>query len=208
MGLVVGLQLLSATAQAQQSAAPEEACNELSAIVNAVGARLKKSLQIDPRVHACVQGRVDVPSMSYRDLQALLALHGFIDTMELDGIIQIVPDAIARQLPLRLIDDRTRDVGEFEMVMKVVDTAPLNAAQLVPVLRPLLSQYSHLVADIQTNSMIVVTRYGNVRTLENLLRALKVRPLVPLSERLPPARPMSDKDKVRDEAARSASPPR
>jgi type II secretory pathway component GspD/PulD (secretin) len=194
--LVVGLQLLSAAALGQQNAVSEEAClNELGKVVSEVGARLKKRLQIDPRVHGCVQGRIDVPSMTYRDLQALLALHGFVDTMELDGIIQIVPDAVARQLPLRLIDDRTRDVGEFEMVIKVVDTAPLNASYLVPILRPLLSQYSHLVANTQTNSMIVVARYANVRTLENLLRVLKSQPLVPLP------------DRPREDATRSTSPP-
>ena len=132
--LVAGLQLLSAAALGQQSYASEEECrNELANVVSEVGTRLKKRLQIDPRVRGCVQGRIDVPNMTYRDLQALLALHGFVDTMELDGIIQIVPDAVARQQPLRLIDERSRDVGEFEMVMKVVDATPLSASHLVPI---------------------------------------------------------------------------
>lgn len=196
--LVVGLQLLSAVALGQQSYAAEEECrNELANVVSEVGTRLKKRLQIDPRVRGCVQGRIDVPNMTYRDLQALLALHGFVDTMELDGIIQIVPDAVARQQPLRLIDERSRDVGEFEMVMKVVDATPLSASHLVPILRPLLSQYSHLVSVTNTNTMIVVARYANVRALETLLQAMKSQRLVPLPV---PERP-------RDDATRGANPP-
>jgi type II secretory pathway component GspD/PulD (secretin) len=196
--LVAGLQLLSAGALGQQrETAAEECRNELAKVVSEVGTRLQKRLQIDPRVRGCVQGRLDVPSMTYRDLQALLALHGFVDTMELDGIIQIVPDAVARQQPLRLIDERSRDVGEFEMVMKVVDTTPLSASHLVPILRPLLSQYSHLVSITHTNSMLVVARYANVRALEYLLQALKSQPLVAL--------PVPDRP--RDEPTRSVNPP-
>ena len=200
-GWLAGLQLLGSAAAAQQGAPSEEpskeACADLAGILVEAGGRLKKDFQIDPRVRGCVRGEVDVSAMSYRDLQAMLALHGFVDVMEQDGIIQVVPDGGARQQPLRLIDERTRDVGEFEMVMKLVDVTPLNAAQLVPILRPLLSQYSHLVAHSQTNTMVIVSRYASVRTLENLLRALKARPLAPAAA--------ADQS---EEAGRGVEPPR
>jgi len=121
---------------------------------------------------------IDAQRISYRELQALLALHGFLDTMEADGVINIVPDANARQLPLRFIDDTARDVGEFEIVMKIIDPSPLSAAHLIPILRPLIPQYGHLVADGQTNALIVVSRYGTVRTLEAMIRKLRQRPMV------------------------------
>jgi general secretion pathway protein D len=179
-GLALGV-LLSCTLLSQPSRAADEGCSsDLGKIISELGVRLKKTFQIDPRVRGCLHERVDVAQTSFRDLQALLALYGFMDTAETGGIIQIIPDANARQTPLRLIDDQARDVGEFEVVMKIIDTAPLNAAVLVPILRPILPQYAHLVAVSQTNSMIVVGRYGNVRTVETLLRALRTRPLVPM----------------------------
>jgi general secretion pathway protein D len=191
----VGLLLSSAVLSQQSSAADDEGCpNDLVKTINEVGARLKKDFQIDPRTRGCLAGPIDVSKTSYRDLQALLALHGFMDTMETDGVIQIIPDAGARSMPLRLIDDRTRDVSEFEMVMKIVDTGPLNASQLVPILRPLLPQYAHLVAHTQTNSMVIVARYGNVRTLETLLRSLRARPMVPV-------------EKIKDDVSRDAGAP-
>jgi type II secretory pathway component GspD/PulD (secretin) len=148
-------------------------------VIDKVGARLKKKFLVDPRVAGCVYDElIDVEKMSYEEFQAALALHGYVDGMQLDGVIRIVPDANARQLPLRLIDDRTREVGEHEMVMKIIDPAPLTAQSLVPILRPLLSQYSHLVSDPQTNSMILVARYGNVRTVEALVSAMRARPVV------------------------------
>lgn len=151
--------------------------------VSAVGARLKKSFLIDQRLDCvAVSTPVDVQKTSYRDLQALLALYGFVDSAAADGSIYIVPEAMARQLPMRIIDDKTRDVGDAELVMKIIDPSPLNAAPLVPILRPLLPQYAHLVTDTQTNSMIVVARYGNIRTLEAMLRSLQQRPLVTPAE--------------------------
>lgn len=182
LGLLMALALRDAAAVEQASDTGSAGCRELSSIVTDIGVHLQKRFQIDPRVRGCVPADLDTARMSYRDLQALLALRGFIDTMELDGVIQIVPDANARQLPVRLIDDSSRGIGEFEMVMKVIDPAPLKASQVVPMLRPLLPQYSHLVADSQTNSLIVVTRYAGVRTLEGLLRALRARPLVPVEK--------------------------
>jgi general secretion pathway protein D len=194
LGLLMVLPLRDAAGVEQTAEAAPANCRELSSIVNDVGARLKKRFQIDPRVGGCVSEELDTDRMSYRDLQGLLALRGFIDTMELDGVIQIVPDANARHLPVRLIDDSSRGIGEFEMVMKIVDPAPLEASQVVPMLRPLLPQYAHLVADSQTNSLIVVTRYAGVRTLETLLRALRARPLVPAEKTATEQRP-SDKSK-------------
>ncbi len=155
--------------------------------VSAVGARLKKSFLIDQRLD-CVAliTPVDAQKTSYRDLQALLALYGFVDSTAADGSVYIAPEAMARQLPMRIIDDKSRDVGDAELVMKIIDPAPLNAVPLIPILRPLLPQYAHLVADTQTNSMIVVARYGNIRTLEAMLRSLQQRPLVTPAEVRPP----------------------
>jgi general secretion pathway protein D len=193
--LSVVLQALSAAALGaaadNRDYSPGSGC-DLVRIVNEVGARLKKAFQIDPRVRACVVTSVDTATMSYRELQGLLAMYGFVDLMEREGVIQIVPDANARHLPLRLVDDRTRDIGEFEMVMKVIDAGPLKAGEVVPILRPLLPQYAHLVADSSTNSLIAVARYGSIRAMENLLRGLRARPQVAPAVAVPTTRGTSE----------------
>jgi general secretion pathway protein D len=167
-------------AGAESAAQPCVAESSLRNVVIAAARRLDKKLLIDPRLGPCMalSQPVDVQRITYRELQALLALHGFVDTIEAEGVISIVPEAVARQLPLRLIEDGSSEIGEFEMVMKIIDAAPLRAENLVPILRPLLPQYAHLVADVQTNSLLMVGRYGSVRSLEAMIRKLRQRPLV------------------------------
>jgi type II secretory pathway component GspD/PulD (secretin) len=186
MGFALSL-LLPGITMAQQAASSGEANAEcergdifIGKLIAVLKTRLNKKFIIDPRVRACVDltGGLDPQTMSYRDFQAVLALYGFVDTPEVAGIITIMPDANARQMPLRLIDDKTRDVGEFEMVIKLIDPSPLSSANLVPILRPLLSQYSHLVSQGETNTLIVVGRYSNVRSLENLIREMRKAPVV------------------------------
>jgi type II secretory pathway component GspD/PulD (secretin) len=178
--------LLTSFAMAQQ-APPNQASAEcergdifLPELIGILKSRFNKKFVIDPRVRACVNlaGGLDPRAMSYRDFQAVLAQYGFVDTPELAGIITIMPDANARQMPLRLIDDRTRDVGEFEMVMKLIDPSPLSASYLVPILRPLLSQYSHLVAQGETNQLLIVSRFSSIRSIEGLIREMRQAPVV------------------------------
>jgi general secretion pathway protein D len=184
LAMVLGLAgALPAVTAAGASDAPSQTCatdRSLLKIVTDAGRRLDKKLFIDPRLDLCVApGQpMDGQRITYGELQALLALYGLMTTVEAEGVISIVREDIARQLPLRLIDDNARGVGEFEMVMKLIDTAPLNPAILVPILRPLLPQYAHLVAHSETNTMIMVGRYGNVRSLEAMLVKLRQRPLV------------------------------
>lgn len=182
--LLMTTQLALAQAVEKEQAAKQEGCvpAELSLlqVVNDVEGRLKKRFAIDPRLSPCVKlaTPVDARRLSYAEFQALLAVHGYVDTMEVNGVTAIVPDASLRLSPIRLIDDGERNVGEHEAVIKLLDPGPLSSAQLVPMLRPMLPQYAHLVADAQTNTLIVVGRYGNVRTIENLLRSLRKREVV------------------------------
>jgi general secretion pathway protein D len=46
------------------------------------------------------------------------------------------------------------------------------AAQLVPILRPLLPQQAHLVAIACTNVLVIVDTFANVQRIEKLVRAL------------------------------------
>ncbi len=152
---------------------------ELMELLHMSAERLKKRFIVDPRVRGQVLlVNVDPRRMSYRELQAVLSVHGLVTTPEIEGTIRIVPDANARQLPMPLVHEKADNIGEEEMVTRIIDVESLEAARLIPILRPLLPQYAHLVADGQTNSLIVVARQGNVRMMESIIRDLRARPTV------------------------------
>jgi general secretion pathway protein D len=150
----------------------------LSHILERAAQRLNKNFIVDPRLNSQVRlFGIDAERLSYRELQAVLEVHGFF-TLEDGGVVKIVPDANSRQSPLPIVTDRNSNIGDDEIVMKTLDVGSLEATQLVPILRPMLPQYAHLVAHGPTNTLIVVARYGNVRTLESVLRELMKRPSV------------------------------
>lgn len=64
------------------------------------------------------------------------------------------------------------------MVMKLIDPSPLSASYLVPILRPLLSQHSHLVAQGETNQLLIVSRFSSIRSIEGLIREMREAPVV------------------------------
>jgi len=49
---------------------------------------------------------------------------------------------------------------------------PVPAAQLVPILRPLLPQAAHLAALPDQNALLIVDRFGNVKRVVALVREL------------------------------------
>jgi type II secretory pathway component GspD/PulD (secretin) len=59
----------------------------------------------------------------------------------------------------------------------VLKTVNVDTAQLVPILRPLLSQAAHLAAHLDTNQLIVEDRYENVQRITALVRSLDVPPV-------------------------------
>jgi general secretion pathway protein D len=151
----------------------------LTQLIERSAARLNKRFIVDPRVRGeAILVGIDPEKISYRELQAVLSVHGFITTQERNGVIEIIPDAIARQVPTPLIGDRAANVGDDEYVTRAMEAGTLEAGKLVPILRPLLPQQAHMVADGQTNTLIVVASYADVRRIESIVNELKKRPIV------------------------------
>ena len=86
-----------------------------------------------------------------------------------------MPDANARQEPTRLLQRDDRSVPDDEVVTRVITLPGNNAAQLVPILRPMMPQYAHLAAfatDEANSKLIVTDTYANVRRITELVQTL------------------------------------
>ena len=139
---------------------------DLRQVVEAVGEVTGRNFLVDPRV----TGQVTFLSYSpmspeafYEAFLATLQIHGFI-AVESEDVVRIVPDATARVHPA-LADD----AGGDRIVTQVVQLANVGAAQLVPILRPLIPQYGHLAAHPGSNTLIVVDRGSNVGRMLNII---------------------------------------
>jgi general secretion pathway protein D len=142
-------------------------------MIQAYATRNHKRVIVDPRVRAqVITYGIDANKLSYADFQAILALNGFCAITDSAGTIRVLPDANLRQQEVPILTAPKGDYADTDIVARIISVAHLDAAQLVPPLRPLLPQYAHLVAIPASNSLLVVARYSNVRMVESLVRDL------------------------------------
>lgn len=87
------------------------------------------------------------------------------------GVIKIVPDAKARQLGDFIATD-DRPGARDAVVARVISVEHVPAAQLVPVLRNLVSPEGHLAAYAPSNSLLVVDRGENATRLAGIVQKL------------------------------------
>jgi general secretion pathway protein D len=146
---------------------------EIGKVIEAVAAATGKTIIPDPRVRAQVtmlSQTAMTPDAFYEAFLALLQVHQFV-AVESGGIIRIVPDANARQLVNQDLPSRIRGNSE-ELVTQVIAVRNVNAAQLVPLLRPLQPQSAHLAAYPSGNILIVSDRASNVARIQRIIERI------------------------------------
>ncbi|HET9390688.1 MAG TPA: type II secretion system secretin GspD [Steroidobacteraceae bacterium] len=167
--------VVASVASAQQTGriTPNFKDADLTQITEAVGAATGKTFIIDPRVRAQVtmlSSTPMTPAAFYQAYLAILQVHGFIAVQNGD-IVKVLPDANARQVPSIDLPDRVSSTSD-EIVTQVIDVRNVNAAQLVPILRPLIPQYGQLAAYPASNILIISDRANNVDRITRIVRRI------------------------------------
>jgi general secretion pathway protein D len=144
---------------------------DINALIGTVAEVTGKNFIVDPRV----KGKVTVISsraMSadevYQVFLSILKVHGFA-VVPSGEVMKIVPDVSAKQDSIPNVSDETPGRGD-EMVTRVIQVDNVAAAQLVPILRPLVPQQGHLAAYPETNVLIISDRAENVARLVDIIR--------------------------------------
>jgi len=147
---------------------------EIGQVIEAVAAATGKTIIPDPRIRAQVTMLSQTPmspAAFYEAFLALLQVHQFV-AVESGGIIRIIPDANARQVPNKG-DLSPRINGDSdELITQVIAVENVNAAQLVPVLRPLMPQAAHMAAYPAGNILILSDRASNVSRVMRIIKRI------------------------------------
>jgi general secretion pathway protein D len=157
------------------NAPPSESSIPLERLIANVAHKTGKTFVLDPRVHADVViiGRSS-SDLTYGELLGVLDTCGYT-AVEDAGFVRVVPDAAIRTLATPTITAKdARPASEY--VTQIITVKNISAAQLVPILRPLVPQSGSLVAYPATNSLVIVDRFANVRRVEGLIRTLDSAP--------------------------------
>jgi general secretion pathway protein D len=125
---------------------------------------------IDPRV----EGKVNVVSTQpmdaeevYAVFESVLRVHGYAAVTS-GRMVKIVPEVIANQDGSALVGEG----GPDTIVTRVIPLRHVAAAELIPILRPLIPQQGNLAAHQGSNALIVSDRAGNLARIEQLIRRI------------------------------------
>jgi general secretion pathway protein D len=177
LAALLGATLAAAQPPAAQPGAPAQRISpnfrdaDITQITEAVSAATGKTFILDPRVRAQVtmlSTRPMSPSEFYEAYLSILQVYGFI-AVPAGEVIKILPDANARQIPSIDLPDHVSSTSD-EIVTQVVDVRNVSAAQLVPILRPMIPQYGHLAAYPSSNILIISDRASNVSRMMRIIR--------------------------------------
>ncbi|RJQ49575.1 MAG: type II secretion system protein GspD [Gammaproteobacteria bacterium] len=144
---------------------------DIHAVISTVSEITGKNFIVDPRV----SGKITIVSTRpmekdevYQVFLSVLEVHGFA-TVPGGKVIKIVPDANAKFGDIPTATDEEPGAGD-EIITRVIEVKHVQAAQLVPILRPLASPQGHMAAFPQNNTLIVSDRAGNTERLAKIIR--------------------------------------
>jgi len=164
---------LAAAAQQGAQITPNYKDADLGQVIEAVSQVTGRNFIVDPRVRAQVTMLSTAPmgpEAFYEAFLAILQVHGFI-AVPSGSVIKILPDANARQLPANDLPDRVSATSD-EIVTQVVQVRNVSAAQLVPILRPMMPQSAHLAAYVPANILIISDRASNVSRMIRIIQRI------------------------------------
>ena len=148
---------------------------EIEAVIKAIGKITGRNFLIDPRVKGNLNITTNTPvakSLTYDILLSALRLQGYT-AVESAGVTKIVPEADAKLHAVPVASGKRRNTGAG-IVTQVFTLQNESAAQMVPVIRPLISP-NNTVSAYPSNNALVVTDYAdNVERIARIIASVDV----------------------------------
>ncbi len=159
---------------------------DIDAVVRAVADITGRNFVVDPRVKGTINiisSRPVPRSLVYPTLLSALRLQGFT-AVESDGVVKIVPEADAKQQG-GVVASGPVTAGGDRLITQVITLRYESAAQLVNVLRPLITPNNTIAAYPNANALVITDYADNVKRLDRIIASLDQPPgsepvLVPL----------------------------
>jgi general secretion pathway protein D len=143
----------------------------LQPLLDRVARESKKQFLLDGRVSPEIYlAGVRQEDVTYPILLSILRANGFA-SVEIEGRVNVIPDFNVRFFATPIVQNDDNRIAADAWVTRLVTTTNVDAAMLVPILRPLLPQAAHLAA-LPPNSLIMMDRYANVQRITAIVKSL------------------------------------
>lgn len=139
---------------------------DIREFVEQVASITGETFVVDPRV----KGQVSVISSTPLSLSEVYQL--FLSVMNTHGFTVITQDEQSRIVP----SSEAKAEGNFgraapdNLETRLIQVQHNAAAELIPIIRPLVPQYGHLAAVVSANAIIISDRRANIARIEQLIR--------------------------------------
>ncbi len=148
---------------------------DIEGVVKAVSQITGKNFVLDPRVKGTiniVSAKPVSAALLYDVFLSALRVQGYA-AIESRGIVTIVPAADAKWYPSPTHgpQDKPRDAGD-RIQTQVFTLKHESAAQMVPILRPLVAPNNPITAYPASNSLVVTDYAGNLSRIEKIIDAI------------------------------------
>lgn len=143
---------------------------EIEEVIKAVSHMTGRNFVVDPRVKGTINIISSTPvaaPLAYDILLSTLRMQGFA-AVEAGGVTKIMPEADAK---LYVSGVNAKGSGE-KLITRVFVLKYESAAQLVPVLRPLIAPNNIVVAYPNNNTLVVTDYASNLKRIEQIVNTI------------------------------------
>lgn len=144
---------------------------DILSVINEVSQETGKNFVVDPRV----SGKITLISSKplrqgevYQVFLSVLGLLGYSAIPSAGNVIKIIPNLESAESATRLATRAAPGQGE-EVVVRVIALQNISATQLLPVLRPLLPQWSNIAVYPPANVLVLLGRAANLNRILSII---------------------------------------
>ncbi len=149
---------------------------EIEAVARAIGAITNRNVVVDPRVKGQITLLTDKPvppATAYQQFLAALRLQGFT-IVESAGLYKVIPEADAKLQSSEVAIGTGRGPSGGQIITQIFKLNYENAANLVPVLRPLISPNNTINVNPGNNSLVITDYADNLQRISRIVATMDV----------------------------------
>lgn len=149
---------------------------EIEAVARAIGAITNRNVVVDPRVKGQITLLTDKPvppATAYQQFLAALRLQGF-SIVESAGLYKVIPEADAKLQSSEVAVGTGRGPAGGQIITQIFKLNYENAANLVPVLRPLISPNNTINVNPGNNSLVITDYADNLQRISRIVASMDV----------------------------------
>lgn len=173
--LSLPIKVMAADVSSDQTVSLNFSNAEITSVIDAIGKISGKNFLVDPRVKGTLNIVTNTPvsrDLSYQILLSALRLQGFT-AVEGPGVVKIVPEADAKLHGVP-VGRGSRAANGDNLVTQVFAMRHESAAQMLAVVRPLVSP-NNTVTAFPSNNVLVVTDYAeNINRIARIIESIDV----------------------------------